>query len=92
MTSIVCALPARLRHAVFIALAFSLTALPADACQKGEQQVFSCKTKNNKVVEVCSAGKDATYSFGRKDAKPELSLRQPKRKLTYRRESGSGSG
>jgi len=62
---------------------------PALACQKGEAKVFACTTTNNKVVEVCSAGKTATYSFGRRGTKPEMFLRTAKRQLVYATESGT---
>lgn len=61
-----------------------LTSSPfAQACSKGQQQVFTCSTKNSKIVEVCNAGQDAIYSFGRVGAKPELLLRTPKAKVHY---------
>lgn len=62
------------------------------ACNKGEQLAFACTTTSNKNVEVCNAGDNATYSFGRAGAKPELFLLQPKKNLTFERNSGNGSG
>lgn len=66
-------------------LAFCILPLSSDvqACGPGEQQAFTCTTNNNKVVEVCNAGKDATYSFGRAGTKPALFLKTPKTKLRY---------
>ena len=74
-----------------ITIICALTPLTTHACGKGQQQVFTCKTKNNKVVEICNAGKDATYSFGRAGVKPELFLRQPKSALEGEYTGGSGS-
>lgn len=74
-------------YAAFASMAIFLFAPVAYACGKDQQQVFTCKTKNNKVVEVCNAGKDVTYSFGRAGAKPELFLRKPKTSLSFTHDS-----
>lgn len=69
-------------HSMFAVLL--CLALPnAHACEKGQQQVLTCKTKNDKVLKVCNAGKDATYSFGRSGTKPEMFIKAPKTSLRY---------
>lgn len=55
-------------------------AAPAMAdCQSANTTVFSCKTSNAKQVDICSAGKNISYSFG-KPNKPELVFSIPKSK------------
>lgn len=78
-------------YAVAFASMASLFTPAALACGKDQQQVFTCKTKNNKVVEVCNAGKDATYSFGRVGSKPDLFLRKPKTSLDLADDSATFS-
>ena len=86
-------MPLSVNCALVLAASTLLTISPfAQACGKGQQQVFTCSTTNNKVVEVCSAGSDAIYSFGRVGTKPELLLRAPKTQLQYASSANSTNG
>ncbi|MBK1620719.1 hypothetical protein CKO42_20255 [Lamprobacter modestohalophilus] len=40
--------------------------------------MFYCKTTNHKEVEVCDAGKQIRYCFGRPGQMPELTLTVPR--------------
>ena len=54
----------------------SLYSVPLFAkCAQTEQTLFSCEIqKNGKILEVCDQGETLSYSFGKKNEKPELSL------------------
>lgn len=41
-------------------------------CEKGAKTLFSCLTAKGKQIEVCDAGKNISYSFGRPHVKPEI--------------------
>ena len=43
--------------------------------------IFSCTTTNGKQLAIYRQGKDYIYSFGRKGRKPELTFRNPKKKV-----------
>ena len=46
------------------------------------QTVFSCTTTNNKVIQVCDAGNNISYSFGKVNTTPELVITVPRNKVT----------
>lgn len=60
------------------------------ACPSQSQTVFSCTTTNNKVIQVCDAGKTIHYSFGKVKTKPELAITVPRNKVTTYQWEGIG--
>lgn len=54
--------------------------------------IFSCTTTKGKVVEVCDAGPNIQYSFGKKGATPEMAIAIPRRKASTYQWDGMGSG
>lgn len=43
-------------------------------CPAQTKTIFQCTTTNNKVIRVCDAGKNITYSFGKQNQAPELAV------------------
>lgn len=65
------------------ALMFGLNSSASAACSGKDKLIFSCAMKSGKHVEVCDAGSNIEYSFG-KPGKPEMALAVPrKRTSTY---------
>lgn len=62
---------------LFVSLGTTTTVMAA--CPSLDTTVFSCKTSNGKQVDICDAGKNLSYSFG-KPGKPELAFSLPKSK------------
>ena len=58
----------------------ALAATSANA-KKPLKTIFSCTTTNGKQLAIYRQGKDYIYSFGRKGRKPELTFRNPKKKV-----------
>ena len=56
-------------------LGLSTTAMAA--CPSASSTVFSCTTAKGKQVDICNAGSNLNYSFG-KPNKPELTFSLPK--------------
>lgn len=53
-------------------------------CSSPSKTIFQCTTTNNKVIQVCDAGKNITYSFGKQNQTPELSVAVARNKVkTY---------
>lgn len=59
-------------------------------CPNSSKTVFQCTTNNNKVVQVCDAGKTIKYAFGKTNASPELTLSVPRNKVTTYQWDGIG--
>jgi len=60
-------------------------------CEKGMKTIFSCKVKKSKkLLEVCDANKKITYSFGKANKKPELSIAIPRSEASTYQWEGIG--
>lgn len=57
---------------IFSAIAILLSPTVQAKCEKGAKTLFSCLTVKGKQIEVCDAGKNISYSFGRPHVKPEI--------------------
>jgi len=60
------------------------------ACPNQSKTIFSCTTTNNKVIQVCDAGKTISYSFGKANVTPELAITVPRNKVTTYQWEGIG--
>lgn len=58
-------------------LGLSGTTTAMAACPSATSTVFSCTTSKGKQVDICNAGSNLNYSFG-KPNKPELTFSLPK--------------
>ncbi len=74
------------------ALISALAVLPAATSAHGKQSklVFSCETANHKFVKVYDNESTISYTFGKKGAKPELSLSVPRSAASTDQWSGFG--
>jgi hypothetical protein len=81
-----------MKTTIVVCLALSVCSGSALACEPREKLAFACTTVKGKRVEVCSGADTLTYAYGRPGAKPELSLRRPKRDVKYEHWSASGEG
>lgn len=54
------------------------------------QEIFHCKTKNNKEVLLCDKGKTLEYSFGKTGMPPELAISVPRETATTWQWKGIG--
>lgn len=83
-----------IKHKSFtaISLAMSLLAISgvSHASCTGENLVFSCKTKSNKVIRVCKSGDNYTYSYGGTGKKPEMKLTRSKSDVIKQPWNGMG--
>lgn len=75
---------------VITTLAVLITAAPVYAACPVKNIIFACTTTNNKVLEVCNAGKAIDYSFGKKGAKSELAFSAPRSAVTTNQWQGIG--
>ena len=55
----------------------------AIACGPGEKPVFSCTTTKQRQVEVCQAPTTVNYTFGKRGAKPEMSIKEPNASMRW---------
>jgi hypothetical protein len=49
-------------------------------CGEKQRGLFSCETAKGKQIEVCNFGQTVRYSFGKPEAKPEITVSVPKDK------------
>ena len=74
---------------------FMLALLPSSfsfaKCANSESTIFSCTTKKQKHVEVCDLGKTISYSFGKKNGKPELAINIPRDAASTNQWDGMGA-
>ena len=56
----------------------------------GGKTIFSCTTTKGKQIEVCDMGKTINYSFGKKQAKPEIVVQAPRETASTYQWSGVG--
>lgn len=75
---------------ILIALLILSTQQAFAACQSNSKTVFSCTTNNNKVVQVCDAGKTIQYSFGKAGQTPELAVSVARDRVTTYQWEGIG--
>jgi len=60
---------------LLLTLGLSIFSMGAWAnCPAKTQTIFQCTTTNKKVIQVCDAGKNITYSFGKQNQAPELAV------------------
>jgi len=59
------------------------------ACPKGSTTLFFCTTTSGKQIELCDAGKNISYSFG-KAGKPEIALSVPRAQASTSQWNGMG--
>lgn len=81
---------AQTKMPVITTLAVLITAAPVYAACPVKSIIFACTTTNNKVLEVCNAGKTIDYSFGKKGANPELAFSTPRSAVTTNQWQGIG--
>lgn len=60
------------------------------ACPSQSRTIFNCTTINNKVIQVCDAGKTISYSFGKTNTSPELAITIPRNKASTYQWQGIG--
>lgn len=60
-------------------------------CDAGSKTVFSCMTAKGKQIEVCDAGKNIIYSFGKLQVKPEIVVSVPRQQASTSQWSGMGA-
>lgn len=71
-------------------MGFSPVANAKGQCGAKEKTLFYCATKNKKEILLCDAGKTINYSFGKINARPELSVKVPRDKATATPWNGVG--
>ncbi|TQR65934.1 hypothetical protein [Acinetobacter sp. RF14B] len=59
-------------------------------CPTKTQTIFQCITTNNKTIQVCDAGKNIKYSFGKINQAPELAVAVLRNKVTTYQWEGIG--
>jgi hypothetical protein len=74
----------------FLAFFFGLVSLAHAKCSTLKSTIFSCTTTKGKFVEVCDAGVNISYSFGKLGATPELALQIPRERVTTNQWNGMG--
>lgn len=57
-------------------------AVAVNACPPDASRIFYCLTTNKKEVEVCDAGAQISYRFGRIGQVPEMALSIPRAEVT----------
>ncbi len=76
---------------VISSLVLNLPIETSHACGNGEKLVFACTiAKNAMHVQVCDAGADISYSYGKPRAKPELFFSVPRSQATTHQWDGMG--
>lgn len=74
---------------LFILLSLA-SGIASAQCNKNEKTVFSCLTGKGKLIEVCDAGKNISYSFGFPHKKPEIVLTVPRNRASTAQWNGIG--
>ena len=78
------------RFFICAAVALSIPAVAAAACEKSSKTVFSCLTAKGKQIQVCDSGKTIDYSFGKPNATPDIVVRVPRSKASTSQWQGIG--
>lgn len=76
---------------LFTAMAFFTVSGMSHAKDCAGKTVFSCKTKNNKIIQVCKKGNHYIYHYGRAGKKPELRLKRSSEQVIKTPWNGFGS-
>lgn len=60
-------------------------------CSSGSNVLFSCMTEKGKLIELCDAGNQIEYAFGRPNQEAEMLLKKDRELATTEQWSGVGS-
>lgn len=79
-----------MRKPLLLAASLVFSAGAWASCPAKTQTIFQCTTTNNKIVQVCDAGKTINYSFGKPNQTPELAVSVLRNKVTTHQWEGIG--
>lgn len=63
-----------MKKLLLLAASFTFSVGVWASCPAKTQTIFQCTTTNNKIIQVCDAGKTINYSFGKPSQTPELAV------------------